>query len=58
MAKKKIPKCQFCGREFKSYKALWAHLRFCPERPINIRAKEEAEERERRYREDHPFQWG
>ncbi|WP_367172105.1 C2H2-type zinc finger protein, partial [Desulfurella sp.] len=28
MAMKKIPKCQFCGREFRSYKALWAHLRF------------------------------
>jgi hypothetical protein len=58
MGSKRKIKCQFCSREFKTFNALNAHLRFCPERPRNIRAKEEAEERERRYREDHPFQWG
>jgi hypothetical protein len=46
MVKEKVPRCNFCGREFKSYKALWAHLRFCPKRPINIR-KWEAERRKR-----------
>jgi len=44
----KIWKCNFCKREFKSKKALFAHLRFCPERPINIRKKqmEECKKRE------------
>jgi len=32
-------KCQFCKRKFKSKKALFAHLRFCPVRPKNIRKK-------------------
>ena len=36
-------KCQFCGREFKSKKALFAHLRFCPERPKNIKKKQALE---------------
>jgi hypothetical protein len=55
--KEKVQMCNFCGREFKSYKALLAHLRFCPERTISIRKKEKAEEKERRYRKDNPFRW-
>ena len=35
----KIWKCNFCKRKFKSKKALFAHLRFCPLRPKNIRKK-------------------
>jgi len=35
----KIWKCNFCKRKFKSKKALFAHLRFCPVRPKNIRKK-------------------
>jgi hypothetical protein len=44
-------KCQFCRREFKSKKALFAHLRFCPERPKNIR-KKQAEERKKHKQKD------
>jgi len=36
----KIWKCNFSKREFKSKKALFPHLRFCPERPMNIRKKQ------------------
>jgi len=33
-------KCRFCGRKFKNLWALRAHLRFCPNRPKNIKRKE------------------
>jgi len=55
MGNKRKIKCQFCGKEFKTYNALNAHLRFCPKRPKNIRAREEAEEMERRYWEENPW---
>jgi endogenous inhibitor of DNA gyrase (YacG/DUF329 family) len=54
MVNKKYPhpyKCQFCGREFKSKKALFAHLRFCSKRPKNIR-KKQAEERKKLKEQD------
>ena len=39
-------KCRFCGRNFKNLWALRAHLRFCPNRPKNIKRKE-MEEKEK-----------
>ncbi|MGB9815204.1 MAG: hypothetical protein ACPLVI_04555 [Thermoplasmata archaeon] len=54
MKKKKMKKkkrkitCIFCGRHFKTYNALNAHLRFCTKRPKNIRKwKEEKRKREK-----------
>jgi len=47
---KKIWKCNFYKRELKSKKTLFPHLRFCPERPINIR-KKQIEERKKREEE-------
>jgi hypothetical protein len=47
----KIWKCNFCKREFKSKKALFAHLRFCPKRPKNIR-KKQAEKRKKHKEQD------
>jgi len=44
-------KCQFCEREFKNLWALRAHLRFCRERPKNIR-KKQAEERKKHKQKD------
>ena len=47
----KIWKCNFCKREFKSKKALFAHLRFCPERPKNIRKKQTVERKKHKQKD-------